>query len=297
MSTTLAAPSPPIPPAVERPRTTGGGRPARRAIRRWAWRLLRREWRQQLLVLALLTVAVAGTTVGLGIVANVQGNDESTFGAANARMDITDVGPNGVATDLAGARQHFGKVEAITHESVPVPGSVTPVDVRAQDPNGAFSKPMLHLVSGRYPTGSGEAAVTKAVATIFTLQLGSSWDVNGRELKIVGIVENPKDLQDGFGLVATGQITTPTSVTLLFDATGTVSYRPSVGTMQGLSQTGADAARQQRNQALAVLLLATIGLTFIGLLSVAGFTVMAQRRMRALGMIAAIGATAGRCGA
>ena len=39
------------------------------------------------------------------------------------------------------------------------------------------------------------------------------------------------------------------------------------------------------------MLLATIGLTFIGLLSVAGFTVMAQRRSRALGMIAAIGAT------
>ena len=55
--------------------------------------------------------------------------------------------------------------------------------------------------------------------------------------------------------------------------------------------TGADAAQQQRNQALAVLLLATIGLTFIGLLSVAGFTVMAQRRLRALGMIGAIGAT------
>ena len=55
--------------------------------------------------------------------------------------------------------------------------------------------------------------------------------------------------------------------------------------------TGANAAQQQRNQALAVLLLATIGLTFIGLLSVAGFTVMAQRRLRALGMIGAIGAT------
>ena len=56
--------------------------------------------------------------------------------------------------------------------------------------------------------------------------------------------------------------------------------------------TGANAAQQrQRNQALAVLLLATIGLTFVGLLSVAGFTVMAQRRLRALGMIGAIGAT------
>src|SRR5205823_3992743 len=50
-------------------------------------------------------------------------------------------------------------------------------------------------------------------------------------------------------------------------------------------------ARQRRDQALAVLLLATIGLTFIGLLAVAGFTVVAHRRLRALGMIGAIGAT------
>jgi putative ABC transport system permease protein len=40
-----------------------------------------------------------------------------------------------------------------------------------------------------------------------------------------------------------------------------------------------------------VLLLATVGLTFIGLVAVAGFTVMAQRRLRALGMVGAIGAT------
>jgi putative ABC transport system permease protein len=34
---------------------------ARRAVIRWAVRLLRREWRQQLLILALITVAVAAT--------------------------------------------------------------------------------------------------------------------------------------------------------------------------------------------------------------------------------------------
>jgi hypothetical protein len=36
-----------------------GGAAARRAIIRWAGRMLRREWRQQLLVVTLLTVAVA----------------------------------------------------------------------------------------------------------------------------------------------------------------------------------------------------------------------------------------------
>ena len=40
-----------------------------------------------------------------------------------------------------------------------------------------------------------------------------------------------------------------------------------------------------------VLVVAVLGLVFIGLVSVAGFTVMAQRRLRALGMLAALGAT------
>ncbi len=291
MSTVLAPPPP-----VAAPRPTRGGAPARRAIRRWAWRLLRREWRQQVLILALLILAVAATTVGLGLVVNARVTNQGVLGKADARIEIGSPGPNGVAAVLAAARQQFGTVEAIPHESVPVPGSITPVDLRAQDVDGPFSGPMLRLVSGRYPVGSDQAAVTPAVATTFTLKIGSSWMVNGRMLRVVGIVENPKDLQDAFGLVAPGQISSPTSLTLLFDATGAqaMSFHPPArfGTVEGvMSSSGAQAAQQQRNQAVAVLLLATIGLTFIGLLSVAGFTVMAQRRLRALGMIAAIGAT------
>ncbi len=41
---------------------------ARRAVVRWAWRLFRREWRQQILVLTLLTVVVAAA-VGLATAA------------------------------------------------------------------------------------------------------------------------------------------------------------------------------------------------------------------------------------
>ena len=289
MSTTLA---PPPPPTVAPPPVRGGG-PARRAIRRWAWRLLRRAWRQQVLILSLLTVAVAATTVGLGLVVNVQGTDQGVFGTADARIDIADPGPNGIAADTNAARQRFGTVEAIAHEGVPVPGSITPVDLRAQDPHGAFSKPMLRLISGNYPSGPAQAAVTVTAATTFTLKIGSPWSVNGRTLRVDGIVENPKDLQDAFGLVAPGEISAPSSVSLLFNAGGAalMTFHPPAGTVQGIMASGSDTAQQQRNQALAVLLLATIGLTFIGLLSVAGFTVIAQRRLRALGMIGAIGAT------
>jgi len=255
--------------------------------------MLRREWRQQVLILALLTVAVGTTTVGLGLVENVQGSDQAVFGTANSRLDIANPGANGVAADLAAARQRFGTVEAVEHVNVPVPGSITPVDLRAQDPHRGFGAPMLHLVAGQYPSGAGQAAVTSAVATTFSLRIGSTWSVNGQDRRIVGIVENPKDLQDAFGLVAPGQISSPSVLSLLFDANSSavLDFRPPAGTRQGIMTSGATTAQQQRDQALAVLLLATIGLTFIGLLSVAGFTVIAQRRSRALGMIGAIGAT------
>jgi putative ABC transport system permease protein len=289
MSTTLAA----APPPVAAPPPAGGGAPARRAIRRWAWRLLRREWRQQVLILALLAVAVAATTVGLGLVVNVQSSDQSVLGTASARLDIGSPGPHGVAADVAAARKRFGGVEAIVHEGVPLPGSVTPVDLRAQDPHAAFSTPMLRLVSGSYPAGPHQAAVTINVATTFDLKVGSSWPVNGRTLQVVGIVENPQDLQDAFGLVPPGEIGSPSSVSLLMNAGGAelMSFHPPFGLVQGITASGSDLAQQQRNQALAVLLLATIGLTFVGLLSVAGFTVIAHRRLRSLGMIGAVGAT------
>jgi putative ABC transport system permease protein len=106
-------------------------------------------------------------------------------------------------------------------------------------------------------------------------------------------VENPKDLTDAFGLVPAGQIPSPSGLTLLTGASGTsaAQFRAPGGSVVNIMSNGASAAQRQRTQALGVLLLATIGLSFIGLLSVAGFTVMAQRRLRALGMIAAIGAT------
>ena len=291
MSTSLAPP-PARPPIAQR-RSRSGGAPARRAIRRWAWRLLRREWRQQLLVLSLLAVAVAATTVGLGLVTNFGNGNVAVLGSATGLIDITGVGPAGLDADVTAAQRSLGSVEAIARTSVPVPGSVTPVELRAQDPHGIFGAPMLALVSGRYPVGPGEAAVTNGVAATFGLTLGSTWAADSRTLRVVGIVENPHNLQDAFGLVAAGQIPVPRTVTLLTDAAtaAMIAFRPPVGTAVGVKGSRQDAAARQRTQALAVLLLATIGMLFIGLLAVAGFTVMAHRRLRSLGMIGAIGAT------
>ena len=79
---------------------------------------------------------------------------------------------------------------------------------------------MLSLVSGHYPSGADQVAVTRGVASAFHLSVGATWRVGGVERLVVGIVENPQSLLDEFALVEPGQVANPTAVTALFDAAG-----------------------------------------------------------------------------
>jgi len=51
---------------------------------------------------------------------------------------------------------------------------------------------MLSLVSGRFPSGASEVAVTNSLASDFHLTVDGSWLVGGVKRKVVGIVENPR---------------------------------------------------------------------------------------------------------
>ena len=132
--------------------TGHGGMAARRAVVRWAWRLFRREWRQQSLVLALLVVAVAATTAGLGAAANASNSQASLFGTADHLVTLSSSGAQ-LDADLAALRTAFGTAEVIEHQKIPVPGSANAVDLRAQDPRGPYGRSMLRLDAGRYPHG------------------------------------------------------------------------------------------------------------------------------------------------
>ena len=78
----------------------GSGIVARRAVIRWGWRLFRREWRQQLLVLGLLTVAVAATVWGAGVVTNAQiPPGYPTFGTGAAQVTLPGSDPR-LAADI-----------------------------------------------------------------------------------------------------------------------------------------------------------------------------------------------------
>jgi putative ABC transport system permease protein len=258
---------------------------AYRAVIRWAWRLFRREWRQQILLVALLAAAVAATILGVAVAANAPSSPAATFGTASAQLTVPGTDPH-LGADIAAIRQRFGAVDVIENAELAATGTVQPVELRAQDPRGRYGKPMLSLVSGRYPAGPGQVAVTRGVASLFDLRVGSPWHADGRTWRVTGLVENPGNLGDEFALVAPGQVTAPTQATVLFDA-----GPPSIADLR--FPGGAEAQARTRVStgigATVVLALAVLGLIFIGLVAVAGFTMVAQRRLRAFGMLGSVG--------
>jgi putative ABC transport system permease protein len=274
-----------------------GGVVARRAVVRWAWRLFRREWREQILVVALLTVAVATTVFGVATAYNAPSSGRAAaFGTATGVLTLAGDDPQ-VATDIADVRRRYGAAEVIENQAVTVPGVVNAIDLRVQDPHGRYGQPMLSLVSGRYPTGNDEVAVTSGVAALFDLQVGAVWAQGGHDRRVVGIIENPANLLDQFALLEPGQSISATQVTVLFDVppaphpcTSSECARPPQFPGGATAQDWASSSNGASATSI-VVVVAIFGLIFIGLVAVAGFTVMAQRRLRSLGMIAALGAT------
>ena len=274
----------------ERPAPAGapgnGGVPARRAVIRWAWRLLRREWRQQLLVLGLVTVAVAATIVGAAVATGTPPKPNAGFGTAQDQANFQAPDPH-LASQIAALQHRFGQVDVIENQTIAIPGSIDTFDLRAQNPHGPYGQPMLSLVSGHYPAGPDQVAVTSGVATAFRLRVGSLWRAGGTTRRVTGIVQNPQSLLDEFALVVPGQVTAPSQVTVLFDAHGVPVAR--IG--RNVSTPHSASSGNVLNPQTIVLALATVGMLLIALVGIGGFTVLAQRRLRSLGLLAAQGAT------
>ena len=58
---------------------------------------------------------------------------------------------------------------------------------------------MLQLLSGHYPNGPNEIALTPGLASELNLRVGDTWSQGGKT--VVGIVQNPQSLLDEFALV------------------------------------------------------------------------------------------------
>jgi putative ABC transport system permease protein len=266
---------------------------ARRAVIRWGRRMLRREWRQQILVSSLLTVAVAAAIGSITVVHNTAPADNADFGSANVLLIFDGSDPGNLQAGLAAARRTFGTIDVITHHSVAVPGSVGRLDYRAQDPAGAYGRMLLALRRGRYPTVPAEVAVTDGVAKLLQLHIGSTLALDGHRRIVVGIVENPRKLSDEFALVPPS--TAGADYANVMVNAGDKSLESFVGggsneppAFQEMERRGND---NPHAPTLAMFSVTTVFLLLASLVAAAGFAVVAQRRLRQLGMLAAIGAT------
>jgi putative ABC transport system permease protein len=295
-------------------RGTGGGLPARRAVVRWAWRLLRREWRQQVLVVALLTLAVAAAVGGSAAVHGTVPTMDGDLGSADSRIDVTvgeqpgqadatgtagapgDPGATGdrqattAAEVVEQAEAAFDGFDPIGSRSVSIPGSVESVELRAQDPDGLYSAPMLELLAGRYPSSAGEMAVTDELAATLGVGVGDEVELGDEARTVVGQVENPADLGDEFALVPPSEIDQATTVSLLVNADDAQmdAFGQAVGGYGSTERGGED---DPATAGVLTLAASTVVLLLVSLIAAAGFVVIAQRRLRQLGMLAAVGAT------
>ncbi|HTW03314.1 MAG TPA: FtsX-like permease family protein [Streptosporangiaceae bacterium] len=273
----------------------GGGLVARRAVFRWGWRLFRREWRQQLLVLGLLTVAVGATVWGAGVVTNAQlaSPNYPAYGTAAAKATLPGTDPD-LAADIASIQRGWGPADVIERRSIAT-GTTQSVQLRAENPHGHFNAPLLSLVSGAYPAGPGQVALTSQVAALYGAHVGGTWRAAGRTWRVTGIAADPSNLADEFALVAPGQVKHPSQVIMLLGpAAARLASSNGDVTLPGVPAAALAVPNEQVGgfpQATLILVVEVLGLAFIGLVSVTSFSVMAQRRLRALGMLSAIGAT------
>ena len=256
-------------------------------------RMFRREWRQQALVLALLTAAVAASVGVASAASTTPVPDNAVFGSASHLISFRSTDPAALARDIAATLERFESAEVITHRSVALPGEFEPIDYRAQDPAGPFGGPRLDLVEGEYPTGD-EVAVTDGAAELLEVEPGGSLPLDGVPRTVVGIVENPGDLSDEFVLVPPSGSADADQVTILLDASDdeVMSFRiPSGGDLE----TGSRLQHEGVIAAVGVLVLTTVGLLLVGLIAVAGFVVIAHRRMRQARRPRRDGATSASC--
>ncbi|TVZ05495.1 FtsX-like permease family protein [Trebonia kvetii] len=280
----------------EDPRRAAG---ARRALSRWALRLALREWRQRVLIVVLIAVATAATLLGIAVGSATPGTPNAgTFGTARTRVELPGSTPH-LASVIARIEKAYGAGSVI--EDLPITtGQAGGADLRAQDPSAPYTRPLLALDSGHYPASAGQVAVTAGLARLYSLRVGSAWHVPpgagaaaGRIFAVTGIVEDPSNLLDEFALVAPGQLASPGDVRIFLGISMDSAAASAAGNV--IPRSAIVSAPEPSNAlvspATVVLVVSVLGLVFIGLVATAAFTVMAQRRQRALGMLSSLGAT------
>lgn len=267
---------------------------ARRALLHWGLRLLRREWKQRVIIVVLIAVATAAMIVGTNVASATPGTPNAGIYGTSSTLVILNGNTPHLTAEITRITRTYGAASVVYDQTLPT-GIAGGADLRAQDPNAPYTRVLLALDSGGYPTRAGQVAVTPGLATLYGLRVGSPWSLpgNGGTAAVTGIVEDPSNLNDEFALVAPGQLANPSQVRIFLGVSALSSAVSNGGDIIPASAAVSypRPVDSPLSPANIVLIVSVLGLVFIGLVASAAFTVMAQRRQRALGMLSSLGAT------
>ena len=274
--------------------------PARRAVVRWAWRMFRREWRQQLARARLLTVAVAAAVAGSAMAMNAATPSRRPSSAPPARMPAstatTRPRPRPASPPPAqrfgaarGDRPHLRRRARVGRAARPP---------RPRTPTGTSATRCSALLDGRYPTAAGEVALTDGAADAARRRASAAGRRSRRARRRSSAWSRTRPSStDQFALVARSDATAPTLVTLLVERPAATAPAPTpragapADAPARLRSRGHDRRRAAGRWPPSCWSPSTLAMTLVGLVAAAGFVVVAQRRQRQLGLLAAIGAT------
>ena len=127
--------------------------------------------------------------------------------------------------------------------------------------------------------------------------MGGKLAIQSDSWTVVGLVENPTDLGDEFVLTLPGDRRATQSVDLLVVGHDDVLHQSANSIRQFQTKEGVTGFSQSRGASdrgaavIGTLALDTVALLLVSLVAAAAFVVVAQRRLRQFGMLAAMGAT------
>src|SRR5580698_7380090 len=185
-----------------------------------------------------------------------------------------------------GVRQHRGDWPPV--RAHPRLGPVRRIP--GAEPGRPLQQPDTRPGAGHYPSGAGQVAVTSGLAQALQVRIGSVLSLPGHHQRVTGIVENPSDLKDQFALVPPSAAGPAQGITVLLDASP-AAFSAFRDTFHGQLVWQARGASTQAAVAAGALAVVTVLMVLVSLVAAAAFAVIATRRQRQLGMLAAIGAT------
>ena len=100
------------------------------------------QWRQQLLIVALIVVAVGATILGAAVATNTPQPTSVGFGTAQDLATYPGLSPHG-ASQISSLQHRFGRPMSSRTRHSSIPGSINTYNLRAQNPHGLLRRPML----------------------------------------------------------------------------------------------------------------------------------------------------------